>query len=52
MGVAPTICGMLVAARTFKTLYDGEEITITAGRDRVLRGHAIAEAHPDYFRAA
>lgn len=44
---------MLVALETFETtLDDGERVSITAGRDLVVEGHAIVLRHPAKFGPA
>lgn len=42
---------MLVALRTFTAEYDGDTVTITAGRDRVDPSHPLVARYPDAFKA-
>jgi proteasome lid subunit RPN8/RPN11 len=42
---------MLIATKSFNAVYDGESVSIVAGRDRVQPGHPIAASHPHYFKS-
>jgi hypothetical protein len=41
---------MMIATQSFNATYDGETVSITAGRDRVQSGHELVARYPHQFK--